>query len=85
MVINCAGNFGDHVEQLRAKGTKPSFHITPRKGQFVVYDTREETQQQQVRSLVLPVPTQRTKGVVVFPTIYGHTVVGPTADDQQDR
>jgi hypothetical protein len=59
MVINCAGNFGDRMEKLRAPHQSPSFQITPRKGQFVVYDTREE---KQLRTLVLPVRGREQEG-----------------------
>ena len=38
-----------------------------------------------VRSIVLPVPTARTKGVLVAPTVFGNVLVGPTADDVPDR
>jgi glycerol-3-phosphate dehydrogenase len=31
------------------------------------------------------VPTARTKGVLVAPTVYGNVLVGPTADDVGDR
>src|SRR6185437_9116912 len=34
---------------------------------------------------ILPVPTQRTKGVLVAPTVFGNVLVGPTAQDVADR
>jgi glycerol-3-phosphate dehydrogenase len=33
----------------------------------------------------LPVPSERTKGVLVFPTIDGKVVAGPSAQDQDDK
>ena len=36
-------------------------------------------------SIILPVPTARTKGVVITRTAYGNLLVGPTAEDQEDR
>jgi glycerol-3-phosphate dehydrogenase len=33
----------------------------------------------------LPVPTEKTKGVLVSPTIYGNVLLGPTADDIDDK
>jgi glycerol-3-phosphate dehydrogenase len=78
-VINCAGNYGDLVEAL----ARPSpFRIRPRKGQFVVFD---KTAARHVPTIVLPVPTERTKGVVICPTIFGNVLVGPTAEDQDHR
>ena len=34
---------------------------------------------------MLPVPTSRGKGVLVSPTIYGNVMLGPTAEDLDDR
>ena len=79
LVINCAGNFGDIVEGFM----RPSpFRIKPRKGQFIVFD---KTALPAMPTIVLPVPTERTKGVVLCPTIFGNVIVGPTAEDQEDR
>ncbi len=78
-VINCAGNYGDLVEGL----ARPSpFKIRPRKGQFIVFD---KTAARYVPTIILPVPTDRTKGIVICPTIFGNVLVGPTAEDQDDR
>jgi glycerol-3-phosphate dehydrogenase len=79
LVVACAGNFGDRVEALAGRG---GFTIRPRKGQFVVLD---KTAQRFMPRIVLPVPTERTKGIVVCPTIFGNVLVGPTAEDQDDR
>src|SRR4029079_3252952 len=35
--------------------------------------------------IILPVPTERTKGVVLCPTIFGNALIGPTAEEQEDR
>ncbi|HEY0519468.1 MAG TPA: FAD-dependent oxidoreductase, partial [Ilumatobacteraceae bacterium] len=34
---------------------------------------------------VLPVPTAHTKGVLVAPTVFGNVMLGPTADDIDDK
>jgi glycerol-3-phosphate dehydrogenase len=34
---------------------------------------------------ILPVPTAHTKGVLVAPTVFGNVMLGPTADDIDDR
>lgn len=79
LVINAAGLRGDLVEQF----ARPSpFTIMPRKGQFVVFD---KTASKLVSAIILPVPTERTKGVVLFPTVFGNLAIGPTAEDQEDR
>jgi len=79
-IINCAGLYGDQVnEKLLGKST---FNITPRKGQFVVFDKAAHSL---VNSVILPVPSERTKGIVIFQTVFGNLAVGPTAEDQQSR
>ncbi len=78
-VINCAGLYGDIVESIVRK---PPFTIKPRKGQFVVYD---KPASKLVNAIILPVPTERTKGVVVTRTAFGNLLVGPTAEDQDER
>lgn len=79
-VVNCAGLFGDAVEQMFAGVS--SFEIRPRRGQFVVFDKSAASL---IRTILLPVPTERTKGVVVTPTAFGNVLVGPTAEEQQNR
>ena len=79
-VINCAGNQGDRIEELLLG--QADFQIRPRKGQFVVFDKAAASL---VDSIILPVPNDRTKGVVVTRTIFGNLLVGPTAEEQDDR
>ncbi len=79
-VINCAGLYGDRVDE--ALIGQSQFSIKPRKGQFVVFD---KSARQLTQSILLPVPTEFTKGVVVCPTIFGNLLVGPTAEEQLSR
>ena len=79
-VVNCAGLYGDKVEEILT-GT-PSFEIRPRKGQFVVFD---KAASQHLRTILLPVPNERTKGVVLTRTAFGNLLVGPTAEEQEAR
>jgi glycerol-3-phosphate dehydrogenase len=79
-VINCAGLWGDHLE--RGLLGSSDFEIKPRKGQFVVYDKPAAAL---LRTIILPVPTERTKGVVVCRTIFGNVLVGPTAEEVPER
>ena len=79
VVVNAAGNFGDLVELM---ARLPPFTIKPRKGQFVVFD---KPAYKLLRAIILPVPTARTKGVVLFRTAFGNLAIGPTAEDQDER
>ncbi len=78
-VINAAGLYGDLVEKIKGES---KFKIIPRKGQFLIYD---ETSYNLINSIILPVPTKRTKGVVITKTSFGNILVGPTAEDQESR
>jgi len=80
ILINCAGNFGDLIHE-KIWGQTP-FHILPRKGQFVVY---QRSTSHQPHPIILPVPTSRTKGVLVWESVFGNLFVGPTAEDQTHR
>ena len=79
-VVNAAGLFGDQVDM--ALGFPADFRIRPRKGQFVVFD---KVASKQLRTIILPVPNEITKGIVVCPTAFGNILVGPTAEEQEDR
>jgi len=79
-VVNCAGLFGDEVDFLLTGQRRFSIH--PRKGQFAVFD---KAAQALVKTIILPVPTERTKGVVLCPTVFGNVLIGPTAEEQEDR
>lgn len=79
-LVNCAGLFGDEVDFLLTGERRFSIH--PRKGQFAVFD---KAAAKLVKTIILPVPTERTKGVVLCPTIFGNVLIGPTAEEQEDR
>jgi glycerol-3-phosphate dehydrogenase len=74
-VVNCAGLHADDVARMCGDD---SFEIYPRKGEFLLFDAQLET-------ILLPTPTKRTKGVLVFPTIHGKVAAGPTAVDGHDK
>jgi glycerol-3-phosphate dehydrogenase len=77
--VNAAGLYADDVARLVGD---ESFRITPRKGEFFVLDRHASGI---VSHIVLPVPTPTTKGILVAPTVDGNLIVGPTADDIQDK
>lgn len=77
--INAAGLYADEVARLV---DDDSFEIFPRKGEFFVFELPDG---QTLDRIILPVPTKRTKGVLVFPTLDGRVVAGPTAVDLDDK
>ncbi|HTW18861.1 MAG TPA: NAD(P)/FAD-dependent oxidoreductase [Mycobacteriales bacterium] len=78
-VVNAAGLRSDEIDRMFGGS---GFTVTPRRGQLVVFD---KLARRLVRSIVLPIPTGTTKGVLVNPTIYGNLLVGPTAEDLDDK
>jgi glycerol-3-phosphate dehydrogenase len=76
LTVNCAGLYADEVARVYGDD---SFEIFPRKGEFFVFDGIE------VDRILFPRPTSRTRGVLVFPTLDGKVVAGPTAIDQTDK
>jgi glycerol-3-phosphate dehydrogenase len=79
LAVNCAGLYADTVARLAGDD---SFTIYPRKGEFLVFAAPPG---QALDHILLPVPSARTKGVLVFPTLDGMVVAGPTAVDLEDK
>lgn len=78
-VINAAGLYSDDV--MHKAGIRPEFKITPRKGEYYVFDRAEIT----INNVLFPVPTPITKGILVTTTMHGNTIIGPNAQDIQDK
>lgn len=78
-VINAAGLYSDEIHALFGHQT---FTVTPRRGQLIVYD---KLARPLVHHVLLPVPTAKTKGVLISPTVYGNILLGPTAEDLTDK
>jgi glycerol-3-phosphate dehydrogenase len=77
-LINAAGLFSSEVDGLC---DHKDFTVTPRRGELIVFDKLSRAL---IGAIILPVPTSRTKGVLVAPTVYGNLLLGPTADDIDD-
>ena len=78
-VVNAAGLGCDLVDRMFGHDR---FTVTPRRGELLVFDKQARTL---VDTIVLPVPSKLGKGVLVCPTIYGNVLLGPTAEDLDDR
>jgi glycerol-3-phosphate dehydrogenase len=77
-VVNAAGLGADRVHRLFGLHT---FRIRPRRGELLVFD---KLARRLLSHVLLPVPTERTKGVLVAPTVFGNVLLGPTAEDVRD-
>jgi glycerol-3-phosphate dehydrogenase len=78
-LVNAAGLRGDDLH--RCLGFD-GFTIRPRRGELIVFD---KLARPLLSRTVLPVPTSHTKGVLVAPTVFGNVMLGPTADDIDDK
>ncbi|PAZ11423.1 FAD/NAD(P)-binding oxidoreductase [Streptomyces sp. SA15] len=78
-LVNAAGLYADTLD--RQLGHR-DFSVTPRRGQLLVFD---KLARDLVRHILLPVPTALGKGVLVAPTVHGNVLLGPTAEDLDDK
>lgn len=78
-LVNAAGLHADSLD--RALG-HDDFTVTPRRGQLLVFD---KFARDLLRHILLPVPTALGKGVLVAPTVHGNVLLGPTAEDLDDK
>ena len=78
-VINAAGLYADRVSDIfKAE----NFKIIPRKGEEYLLDRMSPAYPNKV---IFPVPHGKTKGTLVIPTVEGTMMVGPTADEIDDK
>lgn len=73
-VINCAGLNSDTV--MHKVGCRLDFEIRARRGEYCVLDPEYFS----IDTVLFPVPSIRGKGVLVFTTTHGNTIVGPTSE-----
>ena len=78
-VINAAGLYSD-VFHNQVSQTK--IHITPRRGEYMLLD---KSAGNHVTSTIFRLPGAKGKGVLVTPTVHGNLLVGPTAEDLDDK
>lgn len=78
-IINAAALYCDEIAAMVGKN---DYYVNPRKGQFYILDKNTSCK---VNHIVLPIPTKLTKGKLMCPTIHGNMLVGPTAEDLEDK
>ncbi len=78
-LVNAAGLRSDEIERMLGHH---GFTVTPRRGELIVFD---KLARPLVRHIVLAVPTETTKGVLLAPTVFGNVLLGPTAQDVEDK
>lgn len=79
VVINASGVYADKIHNMVSE---ESFKITPRRGQYFVMD---KIQGELVGQVIFQCPTELGKGILVTPTVHGNLLLGPDAQDMDDR
>ena len=72
-LVNSAGLFADDLARICGLDIAP---IIPRKGEEYLFDQRVSDL---VTHTIFPVPTPKSKGILVIPTAEGNLMIGPTA------
>ncbi len=78
-LVNAAGLHSDEIDRLLGH---EGFTVTPRRGELIVFD---KLSRPLLNHIVLAVPTGTTKGVLVSPTVFGNLLLGPTAEDVEQK
>ena len=78
-VVNAAGVYSDILHNMVSAN---KIHIIPRRGDYLLLDRRTGGY---VKHTVFQVPGKYGKGVLVSPTVHGNTIIGPTAEDIDDK
>ena len=78
-IVNAAGVYADRFHNMVSE---KKIHITPRKGEYCLLD---KTAGNLVGRTIFALPDQYGKGVLVTPTIHGNLLIGPTANDIEDK
>ncbi|MEY8333383.1 NAD(P)/FAD-dependent oxidoreductase [Lachnospiraceae bacterium 47-T17] len=79
VVVNAAGVNADLFHNMVSES---KIHITPRRGEYCLLD---KTTGGLVSNTIFQLPGKYGKGILVTPTVHGNTLIGPTADDHDDR
>jgi len=77
-IVNCAGL---HADEVMAQVGLDGFTIRPRKAEYYVFDKAKSV----VETVLFPCPTPISKGILVTPTTHGNTLIGPNAQNIEDK
>ena len=78
-VINCAGMYSDEIHNMVSKDR---ITIKPRRGEYYLLDKKYASA---FHSAIFQVPSKMGKGILIARTVDGTTLVGPTAEDIDDK
>ena len=80
VVINAAGVYAEEIAKLAGDD---SFTITPRKGEYILFDKMAAPSL--VYGAIFPCPNEKSKGIMICTTTHGNTFIGPNANEQASK
>ena len=78
-VVNAAGVYADVINNMVSN---KKLSIVARRGQYMLLD---KSAGNHVSSTIFQLPSKMGKGVLVTPTVHGNLLVGPTAEDVDNK
>lgn len=78
-IVNAAGVYADKIHNMVSAD---KVHIIERRGEYCLLDKEAGGH---VTHTIFPQPTDLGKGVLISPTVHGNLIVGPTAEDIEDK
>ena len=79
LIINAAGVAADIIHNMVCED---KIRITPRRGEYYLLDKACGTI---TETTIFQLPTALGKGVMVSPTVHGNLLIGPTAENIEDK
>ena len=79
VVVNAAGVHADDIARMVGDD---SFSIRPRRGEYLLLDSSQGTV---VKNTIFQCPSKMGKGVLITPTAHGNLLIGPSAEDVDDK
>ncbi len=78
-VVNAAGTYADVINNMVSKS---KVHIHPRRGEYYILDKKYKDA---FHAVMFQLPTKMGKGTLIAPTVDGTVLLGPTAEDIEDK
>lgn len=78
VVINAAGLYADEIAAMAGE----DYTITPRKGEYQLYDKEYGDF---VDHVIFPMPDEKSKGILVTPTVAGNLLLGPNSREVDSK
>ena len=78
-LVNAAGLYSDHIAGMAGID---AYEIIPRRGQYILFG---KDQGHLVNSVIFQVPNPKGKGILVTTTFHGNFMIGPNAEEVEDR